>query len=110
VKTPVDVIDISHNPASKQHNNEKSPEAGVVASKQVADRTLPRLEDIKMDLNEIGSEGVDWIYLAQIGPRAQWQAVVNTAMNFRFVRNLLTNAGAFDFSLTLPQKVSQMMY
>jgi hypothetical protein len=38
------------------------------------------LEDnIKMNLEEIGYEDVDWIHLAQ--NRDQWRAVVNTAMN-----------------------------
>jgi hypothetical protein len=44
---------------------------------------LRRWEDnIRMDLREIGWEGVDWILLAQ--DRDKWQAVVNTAMNLRF--------------------------
>jgi hypothetical protein len=34
---------------------------------------------MKMDLDEIGCEGVDWIYLAQ--DRDQWRAVVNTIVN-----------------------------
>jgi hypothetical protein len=34
-----------------------------------------------MDLKEIGWEGGDWINLAQ--ERDQWQAYVNTVMNFR---------------------------
>jgi hypothetical protein len=36
---------------------------------------------IRMDLREIGWEGVDWIHLAQ--DRGQWRAVVNTVMNLR---------------------------
>jgi len=39
--------------------------------------------NIKMDLREIGWEGVDWMYLAQ--GRGQWWALVNTIMNFRIV-------------------------
>jgi hypothetical protein len=35
----------------------------------------------KMDLTEIGWDGVDWIDLAQ--DRDQWRALVNTVMNFR---------------------------
>jgi hypothetical protein len=34
---------------------------------------------IKMDLKEIGSEGVDWIRLTQ--DRDQWRAVVKSIMN-----------------------------
>jgi hypothetical protein len=32
-----------------------------------------------MDLREIGSDGMDWIDLAQ--DRDQWRALVNTVMN-----------------------------
>jgi hypothetical protein len=35
----------------------------------------------KMDLREIGWDGMDWIYLAQ--DRDQWRALVNTVMNVR---------------------------
>jgi hypothetical protein len=38
-------------------------------------------DDIKMDLTEIGLDGVDSIHLAQ--DRDQWRAVVNAVMNFR---------------------------
>jgi hypothetical protein len=34
--------------------------------------------NIRMVLREIGWEGVNWIYLAQV--RDQWQALVNTVM------------------------------
>jgi hypothetical protein len=37
--------------------------------------------NIKMDLREIGWEGMVWIDLAQ--DRDQWRAIVNTAMNFQ---------------------------
>jgi alpha-glucosidase (family GH31 glycosyl hydrolase) len=36
---------------------------------------------IKMDLEEIGWVGVEWIHLTQDGDR--WRAVVNAVMNFR---------------------------
>jgi hypothetical protein len=39
------------------------------------------VDDIKMDLREIGWNGVDWIELAQ--DRDQWRALVNTVMNLR---------------------------
>jgi hypothetical protein len=48
-------------------------------------------DNIRMDLREIGWEGVDWIHLAQ--DRDQWLAVVNTVMNLRVpykVGNFLT--------------------
>jgi hypothetical protein len=43
-------------------------------------RPRRRWEDsIKMDLREIGFEGVDWIHLAQ--DRDWWRALMNTVMN-----------------------------
>jgi hypothetical protein len=36
---------------------------------------------IKMDLREIGWDGVDWVDLAQ--DRDHWRALVNTVMNLR---------------------------
>jgi hypothetical protein len=45
----------------------------------------PRLrweENIKMDLQEFGWGGIDWIYVAQ--DRDRWRAVVNTVMNLQF--------------------------
>jgi hypothetical protein len=38
-------------------------------------------DNIKMDLREIGIDGVNWIRLAQ--DRVQWRSLVNTAMNLR---------------------------
>jgi hypothetical protein len=38
-------------------------------------------DNIKMDLREIGWDGIDWIDLAQ--DRDQWKALVNTVMNHR---------------------------
>jgi hypothetical protein len=40
------------------------------------------VENIKMDLREIGEGGMDWIDLAQ--DREEWRALVNTVMNLRF--------------------------
>jgi hypothetical protein len=43
-------------------------------------RTCRRWEDdIRMDLREIGWEGVDWICVAQ--DVDQWRTIVNTVMN-----------------------------
>jgi hypothetical protein len=38
-------------------------------------------DNIKMNLEEIGWEGVDWIRMVQ--DRDQWRTVVNTVMNLR---------------------------
>jgi hypothetical protein len=39
------------------------------------------VDNIRMDLGEIGWDGMDWINLAQ--DRDQWRALVNTVMNLR---------------------------
>jgi hypothetical protein len=39
------------------------------------------VDNIKMDLREIGGDDMDWIDLAQ--NRDQWRALVNTVMNLR---------------------------
>ena len=45
-----------------------------------------RLEDnIKMDLQEVGREGMDWIDLAQ--DRGRWWAVVNVVINLQVPKN-----------------------
>jgi hypothetical protein len=45
-------------------------------------RARCRWEDnIKMDIQEVGCGGIDWIKLAQ--NRDRWPALVNTVMNFR---------------------------
>jgi hypothetical protein len=38
-----------------------------------------RVDNIKMELREIGWDGTDWIDLAQ--DMEQWRDIVNTAMN-----------------------------
>jgi hypothetical protein len=40
-----------------------------------------RIDNIKMDILEIGWGGVDWIGLAQ--DRYRWRALVNSVMNLR---------------------------
>jgi hypothetical protein len=50
--------------------------------KRLLGRPRHRWEDnIKLDLREIGINGVNWIQLAQ--DRVHWQAFVNTVMNLR---------------------------
>jgi hypothetical protein len=39
------------------------------------------MDNIKIDLGEIGIDGVNWIRLTQ--DRVQWRAFVNTVMNLR---------------------------
>jgi hypothetical protein len=44
------------------------------------------VDNIKMDLREIGWGGMDWIDLAQ--DRDQWRALMNTVMNLRVPKML----------------------
>jgi len=54
----------------------------VLVGKPEGKRPRRRWEDnIKMDLQELGCGGVDWIDLAQ--ERDRWLALVNAVMNFR---------------------------
>jgi hypothetical protein len=57
---------------------------GILVGKPEGKRPLGRprrrwVDNIKMDLREIGWDGMDWIDLAQ--ERDQWRALVNTVMN-----------------------------
>jgi DNA-binding PadR family transcriptional regulator len=50
--------------------------------KRLLERPRLRWEDnIKMDLRDIGWDGMDWIDLTQ--DRDQWRALANTVMNIR---------------------------
>jgi hypothetical protein len=48
--------------------------------------------NVKMDLREIGWDGMDRIYLAQ--DRDKWRALVNTAMKLRRGRRYRVETGA----------------
>jgi len=53
---------------------------GKPEGKRPLERPRPRWEDnIKMDLQEIGCGGMDWIDLAE--NRDSWEALVNAVMN-----------------------------
>jgi hypothetical protein len=53
---------------------------GKSEGKRPLGRTRRRwVDNIKIDLREIGWEGMDWIELAQ--DRDQWRALVNTVLN-----------------------------
>jgi hypothetical protein len=63
---------------------------GKTEGKRPLGRPRGRWEDsIKMDLQEVGFGGVDWIDLAQ--DRDRWQALVNVVMNLLVPQN----AGSF---------------
>jgi hypothetical protein len=58
----------------------------ILVGKPEGKRSLGRpghrwVDNIKMDLREIGWYGVDWIDMAQ--DRNQWRALVNTVLNLR---------------------------
>ena len=55
---------------------------GKPEGKRPLGRPRRRWEDnIKMDIQEVGCVGMDWISLAQ--DRDRWQALVNAVMNLR---------------------------
>ena len=58
-----------------------------------------RENNIKMDVHEVGCEGMDWIEFAQ--NRDRWRALVNAVMNLRVpynAGNFLTSSKTFNFS------------
>jgi hypothetical protein len=65
---------------------EKRNACRILVGKPEGRRPLVRpkrrwVDNIKMDLGEIGWDGVDWVDLAQDGDH--WRALVNTVMNLR---------------------------
>jgi hypothetical protein len=65
---------------------EKRNTCRILVGKPDGNRQLGRprrrcLDNIKIDLREIGWGGIDWIDLSQ--DRDQWRALVNTVMNLR---------------------------
>jgi hypothetical protein len=67
-------------------NGEKMIAYRTLVGKPEGKRPLGRprhrwMDNIKMDLGEIGWDGRDWIELAQ--DRDQWRALVNMMMNLR---------------------------
>jgi hypothetical protein len=47
-------------------------------------------DNMKMDLQDVGWRGTDWIYLAQYSD--SWRTLVNAAINFRAQINLQSTA------------------
>jgi hypothetical protein len=67
----------------EEMRNSYKMQVGKPEGKRPLGRNRRRWEgNIRMDLGEIGWEGVvDWIHLAQV--RDQWRAVVKTVMNLQ---------------------------
>ena len=62
----------------------------VLVGKPEGKTSLGRLrlrweDNIKMDLQEVGSVGMDWIQLAE--DRDRWKTLVNAVMNLRVPQN-----------------------
>jgi hypothetical protein len=67
-------------------NGEKRNAYRILVGKSERNRPLGRprrmwVNNIKMDLREMGWDGIDWIDVAN--DRDQWRALVNTVMNHR---------------------------
>jgi len=58
---------------------------GKLEGRRPLGRPRPRWEDIRLDLQEGGCGGGDWIDVAQ--DRDRWRALVNELMDFRVPQN-----------------------
>jgi hypothetical protein len=72
--------------ACSTNGGEERNAYGILVGKPEGRRPLGRprrrwMDNVKMDLREIGWDDMDWIDLAQ--DRDQWRALVNTVMNLR---------------------------
>jgi hypothetical protein len=76
----------------------------VLVGKPEGKRPLGRrrcrwVDNIQMDLQEVGCRSMDWIELAMV--RERWRALVNAIMNLRIpqnVGNILTSCKPVSFS------------
>jgi len=72
-----------HVPRTRERRDVYRVLVGKPEGKRPLGRPRGRWEDnIKMDLQEARSEGMDWINLTQ--DRDRWRALVNAVMNIRF--------------------------
>jgi hypothetical protein len=67
---------------------EKRNDCRILVGKPEGKRTMRRprriwVDNIKMDLREIGWDGVDWMDMAQ--DRDEWRALVNSVLNFELL-------------------------
>jgi hypothetical protein len=74
---------------------EKRNACRILVEKPQVKRPLGRprrrwVDNIKMDLREIGWDGMDYIDVVQ--DRDQWRALVNTVMNLQNAGNFLSSA------------------
>jgi hypothetical protein len=87
-RVPAGTRDLSpfYNIQTDSRMGEKRTAYRILVGKREGRRLLGRqrrkwVNNIKMDLREIGWNGVDWIDMAQ--NRDQWRAFVNTVLNLR---------------------------
>jgi hypothetical protein len=71
-----------HAARKRENRNAESILVGMLEGKRPLGRPRRRwMDNIKMDIREMGWDGMDWIDLAQ--DRDQWMALVNTVINLR---------------------------